>query len=104
MMTRLTAVLIAIYGFLFSTSTYSSPAENKSEPIRIITNNWTSQIVLSHVTGQLFQKMGYQLEYISLPIADQWGALAHGLAHAKSKYGKALCRKFLTEWSTKAIF
>ena len=83
MMTRLTAVLIAIYGFLFSTSTYSSPAENKSEPIRIITNNWTSQIVLSHVTGQLFQKMGYQLEYISLPIADQWGALAHGLAHVQ---------------------
>jgi len=33
------------------------------ETIIIPTHNWSSQIVMSNVVGQLFEKMGYQVEY-----------------------------------------
>ena len=35
------------------------------EPIIIPTHNWSSQIVMSHVVGQLFEKIGCNVEYIS---------------------------------------
>ncbi|MFT5593380.1 MAG: glycine betaine/proline transport system substrate-binding protein [Oceanicoccus sp.] len=54
-----------------------------SEPIKIITNNWSSQIVLSHVMGELFKKQGYNVEYLESSIADQWGALSYGVAHVQ---------------------
>lgn len=34
-----------------------------SDPIRIVHNNWTSQVVLSHIVGQLLEKQGYNVEY-----------------------------------------
>lgn len=52
-----------------------------TDPIRIVTNDWTSQVVLSHVTGEIFTDMGYRVEYSSLTTAEQWGALARGLDH-----------------------
>ncbi len=52
-------------------------------PIKIITNNWTSQIVLSHVVGELFVQKGYQVQYVTSLVDQQWGALAHGAAHVQ---------------------
>lgn len=40
-------------------------AEDSSDPIIIPTHNWSSQIVMSHVVGQLFEKMGLNVEYVS---------------------------------------
>lgn len=54
-----------------------------SSPIRILTNNWTSQIVISHITGQLLQQQGYTVEYISSGVDEQWAALAHGINHVQ---------------------
>ena len=54
---------------------------SSQEPIRIITNNWTSQIVLSHIAGNLLERQGYQVEYVESSVSDQWGALSHGAAH-----------------------
>jgi glycine betaine/proline transport system substrate-binding protein len=50
------------------------------KPIKIIVNDWTSQIVLSKVTGLFLQKNGYKVEYVQTPVAQQWGALGRGLA------------------------
>ena len=36
-----------------------------SDPIVIPTHNWSSQIVMSHVVGQLFEKIGCNVEYTS---------------------------------------
>ena len=36
-----------------------------SDPIIIPTHNWSSQIVMSHVVGQLFEKIGCNVEYTS---------------------------------------
>jgi glycine betaine/proline transport system substrate-binding protein len=41
-----------------------------------VTNNWTSQLVLSNVVGQLLQKMGYNVEYKPSDTQLQFTALA----------------------------
>lgn len=43
----------------------SSFAEESKDPIKIITNNWTSQLVLANVVGQILQSQGYNIEYKS---------------------------------------
>lgn len=72
--------MIRILGFI---ALISVTVGSWSEPIKIITNNWSSQIVLSHVMGELFKKQGYSVEYLESPIAEQWGALSHGIAHVQ---------------------
>ena len=41
----------------------NKPLGDVNDPIIIPTHNWTSQIVMSNVVGQLFQKMGYKVQY-----------------------------------------
>ena len=53
-------------------------APESTDPIKIITNNWTSQLVLSNVVGQLLQQMGYNVEYTSSDTQLQYTALANG--------------------------
>ena len=40
-------------------------AADSSDPIIIPTHNWNSQIVMSHVVGQMFESMGNNVEYVS---------------------------------------
>ncbi len=40
-------------------------AQDSSDPIIIPTHNWSSQIVMSHVVGNLFESMGNNVEYVS---------------------------------------
>lgn len=40
-------------------------AEDSSDPIIIPTHNWSSQIVMSHVVGQIFEEAGNNVEYVS---------------------------------------
>ncbi len=82
-MFRFPPSFLTLFCLLYSISGFASTHDDKTKPIRIITNNWTSQIVLSQVTGRIFQQMGYQVEYTPTSTADQWGALAHGLAHVQ---------------------
>jgi glycine betaine/proline transport system substrate-binding protein len=53
-------------------------AEDSSDPIKIVTNNWTSQVVLSNVVGQLLQSKGYNVEYKSSDTQLQFTAIAAG--------------------------
>ncbi|MCP5075975.1 MAG: ABC transporter substrate-binding protein [Rhodobacteraceae bacterium] len=40
-------------------------AEDSSDPIVIPIHNWSSQIVMSHVVGQIFQGMGNNVEFVT---------------------------------------
>ena len=53
-------------------------APESTDPIKVITNNWTSQLVLSNVVGQLLQQMGYNVEYTSSDTQLQYTALTNG--------------------------
>ena len=41
-----------------STTTYAA------DPIRIPVLNWSSQIVMAHVMGQVFEEMGHKVELV----------------------------------------
>jgi glycine betaine/proline transport system substrate-binding protein len=41
----------------------SAVAQESSEPIIIVQNNWTSQLVMSNVVGLVLEDMGYTVEY-----------------------------------------
>lgn len=43
----------------------ASSAEDSADPIVIPVHNWSSQIVMSHVVGQIFQSMGDHVEYVT---------------------------------------
>jgi len=40
-------------------------AVESTDPIVIPTHNWSSQIVMSHVVGNIFEEMGYTVDYVS---------------------------------------
>lgn len=40
-------------------------AQDSSDPIVIPTHNWSSQIVMSHALGQIYEEMGLNVEYVS---------------------------------------
>ncbi|WP_434220910.1 ABC transporter substrate-binding protein [Paralimibaculum aggregatum] len=40
-------------------------AVESDDPIIIPTHNWSSQIVMSHVVGGIFEEMGYTVDYVS---------------------------------------
>lgn len=61
----------------------SSARTKKSDPIKIAINNWTSQRILSHIAGRLFEKQGYKVEYIKQDTYEQWGALYRGGIHVQ---------------------
>lgn len=50
------------------------------KPINILINNWSSQIILSKITGKIFNHLGYPVSYINSTVDGQWGALAYGSA------------------------
>ena len=56
---------------------------NQAPPIKVLLNNWTSQLVLSHVAGNLFEQMGYEVQYQQSSVSEQWGALSRGAAHVQ---------------------
>ena len=53
-------------------------AEDSADPIKIVTNNWTSQLVLSNVVGQILQSQGFNVEYKSSDTQLQYTAIAAG--------------------------
>lgn len=45
-------------------------AFTNSSPIRILTNNWTSQFVIAYIAGQLLNLQGYTVEYVNSSVDD----------------------------------
>jgi len=71
-----TAVSAVIAGaFIMGTARADVP--ESSEPIKIVTNNWTSQLVLAHVVGDLLMDMGYNVEYVPSNTQLQFTAIAN---------------------------
>ena len=48
------------------------------EAIRIPINEWTGQHLSAHITGTLFQKAGYEVEYVTAGAVPQFAAIAQG--------------------------
>ena len=50
---------------ILAVSAGSAIAADSSDPIIIPVHNWSSQIVMSHVVGQIFQSIGDNVEYVT---------------------------------------
>ncbi len=56
----------AILAALAAVAPLALMAEDSSDPIVIPINNWSSQIVMSNVMGQIFESMGNNVEYVTV--------------------------------------
>jgi glycine betaine/proline transport system substrate-binding protein len=52
-----------------------------SEPIKVVVNNWTSQLVLANISGRLLEKLGYRVEYEPAHTQLQYSAIGNGDMH-----------------------
>jgi len=59
-----TALLLASAAALSVTASLAQAADS-SDPIVIPTHNWSSQIVMSHIVGRMFEELGDSVEYVS---------------------------------------
>lgn len=73
------AVAISVASSLGLTST--ALAEDSQDPIIIPIHNWNSQIVMSNVVGQLFERMGNNVEYVSTDSQAVYEAVRNGDVH-----------------------
>ncbi|MEM9427368.1 MAG: ABC transporter substrate-binding protein [Pseudomonadota bacterium] len=48
------------------------------EPIKLAINEWTGQHVTTHVAGEMLEAAGYQVEYVTAGMMNQFQALADG--------------------------
>lgn len=42
----------------------AAAAQDSAEPIKIPTHNWSSQVVMAHVIGGIFESIGDKVEYV----------------------------------------
>ncbi len=64
-------------------ASFAMPAQavESDDPIIIVQNNWTSQLVLSTVVGKVLTEMGYTVEYSPSDTQLQFKAMADGDMH-----------------------
>jgi len=78
-MKRLTVGLCA--AGLVAAGAVGGARADSDDPILIVMNNWTSQNVLANVTGDLLEKLGYEVEYVPSNTQLQFQAIADGDMH-----------------------
>ena len=69
---------MVVGGVLAAFSLGSALAADDKSPIKIVTNNWTSQVVLSHVVGGVLKAQGVNVEFKSSDTQLQFTAIASG--------------------------
>lgn len=77
---------------LVSTTALADVPES-DDPIKVIVNNWTSQLVLANVSGLLMQKMGYNVEYKPSDTQLQYTAMGNGDMHFQVEVWEGTMKK-----------
>lgn len=52
------------------------------KPIKLAINEWTGQHVSTHIAGEMLKAAGYQVEYVTAGMMNQFQAIADGEIHA----------------------
>lgn len=77
---RILAAGCAISALLVTGAVSAAPPES-DDPILIVVNNWTSQLVLAEVAGEILKSVGYDVEYKSSDTQGQYRAMGIGDMH-----------------------
>ncbi len=75
------ASLATSVALALSVNVHAADVPESDEPIIIVQNNWTSQLVLSNVVGNVLSEMGYEVEYVPSDSQLQFTAIANGDMH-----------------------
>ncbi|MBV2361613.1 ABC transporter substrate-binding protein [Thalassococcus sp. CAU 1522] len=102
-MTRTVATLAAL---LTAGAVQAADMGAQDEPIKLAINEWTGQHVTTHVAGEMLRAAGYQVEYVTAGMMNQFQALADGDIHAtleiwssnvSDEYAKKIAEGTVTE-------
>ncbi|MCD9146322.1 ABC transporter substrate-binding protein [Pseudophaeobacter flagellatus] len=52
------------------------------KPIKLAINEWTGQHISTHIAGEMLKAAGYQVEYVTAGMMNQFQAIADGEIHA----------------------
>ncbi|MEM8688160.1 MAG: ABC transporter substrate-binding protein [Pseudomonadota bacterium] len=77
-MTKLRSLLT---GAAFLAASTVGALSASSDPIKIAINEWTGQHISAHIAGQLLEKAGYKVEYVTAGAVPQFAAIAQGNLH-----------------------
>ena len=65
----------------FNSPAFSSEKRKSDEFIIIVKNDWSSQIVLSHILKEVLVQLDYKIRFTKLKTDEQWAHLLRGWAH-----------------------
>ncbi|MBU2713412.1 ABC transporter substrate-binding protein [Zooshikella harenae] len=83
-----------LYSLIFLTfNLFASEDKSKIGPVKVILNDWTSQLVQSYIVGKLLSLTGYKVKYIKLPTAAQWYKISRGLVHIQMEVWQGTMEK-----------
>lgn len=68
-------------GCLLLAGAGSTQAAESDDPIKIILNDWSSQLVTSYIVGGMFERKGYNVEYVQADAMAQFAGLETGDLH-----------------------
>lgn len=91
MKTKLTSLACAV---ALSAAPGAALAADSSEPIVIPTHNWSSQVVMAHVIGGIFEHLGNNVEYVPADTQAVYESIRNGdvtISHEvwQSTFGKS---------------
>ncbi len=95
----MTFLKLIITYLCFATVMWNSPiiAKKNSDPIKILKLDWTSQTILSEITGRILRQRGYNVEYISMESTGQWYMLYTQKGHVQMEVWQGTMEKKYTE-------
>lgn len=85
MLGRSTATSIVLVATMAVGTASLAAVPESTDPIKIVTNNWASQLVDAHVAGQLLTRMGYSVKYVPSNMQLQFTAMANGDVHLQTE-------------------
>ncbi|MEX1081551.1 MAG: ABC transporter substrate-binding protein [Halofilum sp. (in: g-proteobacteria)] len=91
------AVCVAAAVGLCGSGSAVGAVPESDESIKIVTNNWTSQVVQSHIAATLLQDMGYSTEMVPTNTELQWPALEDGEVNLQMEVWEGINREQFNE-------
>ena len=65
-----------------ATGAFAADLGAKDEPIKLAINEWTGQHVTTHVAAEMLRAAGYEVEFVTAGMLNQFQAIADGDIHA----------------------
>ncbi|MEM7320515.1 MAG: ABC transporter substrate-binding protein [Pseudomonadota bacterium] len=75
-------ISLGLAAVTLASSAYAAEMGAVDEPIKLAINEWTGQHVTTHVAGEMLKAAGYQVEYVTAGMMNQFQAIADGDIHA----------------------